>query len=127
MSRQRATDRLAPPEAPDDAPRSGGIDLSLGRRFGGIGLQLFKLQFRLIEQFAATLGRSVVTMMLQPGDHQLQMCHHRLGTTRSGLGFPTCRTLASDFSTQRSNLVAARIGVTHGNTRITIARSRAPE
>jgi hypothetical protein len=53
MCRQRATYRLTAPEAADDAACLLGIDLSGDRLFGGIGLKLFELQFRLFKQLAA--------------------------------------------------------------------------
>ena len=38
---------------------------------GGIGFKLFELQFRLIEQFPATLGRGGIAVMLELRDHEL--------------------------------------------------------
>ena len=109
MCRQRATHRLATHEAPDDVARLIGSGVSGGRPLGGIRLELFELQFRLVEQFAAAFGRGAVTMMLKLGDHQLQMGHHRLCTDRPSLSLPTCRALGGEFSIQRIDVVGDRI------------------
>ena len=54
--------------------------------FGRGGFQLLELQFQLIQQLAAALGRGAEPLMPQLGDQQLQMRHHRLGTRRAGFG-----------------------------------------
>ena len=56
MCWQRAAHRFATHETLDGAARLVGIGLSGNRLFGDIGRKLFELQFRLFEQFAATLG-----------------------------------------------------------------------
>ena len=97
----------------------------LDRLFRGIGLKLFELQFCLIEQFAAALGRGGIAVMLKLGDHKFQMRDHRLRTERSDLSLPTCHTLGGKFSAQRVYVVGDRIGGFHRNNQgITIARGR---
>jgi hypothetical protein len=59
----------------------------LRRGFAGVRLQLLKLQFQLIEQFAAAFGGGAEPVVAELGDQQLQVRDHRLraGRTRFGL------------------------------------------
>jgi hypothetical protein len=51
-----------------------------GGILGGPGFQLLELQFHLVDQLATTFGGGSVLVVPEFGDHQLEMCHHRLGT-----------------------------------------------
>ena len=92
--------------------------IRLGRRsgdrvFGGTGFQLLELQFQLVEQLAAALGRLPKPLALHLGDQQLEIGHHRLGTGRTGLCLLPCRALGSQCRLQRGNVVGQRFGRRH--------------
>jgi len=71
-----------------------GGDLARLRRSGfgsaiilaGIGLEIFKLQFQLIEQMAAAFGAGAILLAAQPGDLQFEVGDQRLDRTLAGLG-----------------------------------------
>ena len=109
MSRQRCPHRLLAGEA---AHRSG---LGLGRLgsdlvFRGARLQLLELQFQLVEQLAAALGRLPKPLALHLGDQQLEIGHHRLGAGRARLGLLPCRALGSQCRLQCGNVFGQRFG-----------------
>lgn len=70
----------------------------LGRGFGckiilgGVGLETFELQLRLVEQAACTLGAGAVLLAPELGDLQLEVRDHRLG---GALGAWALASLAS--------------------------------
>ena len=112
MSRQRAPHRLL---AGDAAHRGAAqLDYPGGDRvFGGIGFQLLELQFQLVEQLAAALGRLPEPLALHLGNQQLQISHHRLGPGRTGLRLLTRGALGSQCRLQRGNVVGQRFGRRH--------------
>lgn len=87
-----------------------------GGRFGGTGilgggrLQLLQLQFQLVEQTATVLRRRPEALALQPGDHQLQMRHHRLGARRPRLRLEPGRPLGQQRRLQRFEIVGQDVG-----------------
>ena len=95
----RKEDPYGTTESAGDPGRFAGPASGWGRRggqpvFTGIGLEIFELQFQLIEQTAAALGAGTELLAPQTGNLQLQMRDQRLGHTlpgtrirQSGLGF----------------------------------------
>src|SRR5512147_2287598 len=118
MRRQRRPRWLAAGNAaprgvvPAGLPRRGG----LGRQLGGTGvlgggrLQLFELQFQLVEQPAPMLRGRPEPIALQLGDQELQMRHHRLGAGSPRLGLPSRRALGKERRFQRLEVVGNGIG-----------------
>ena len=71
----------------------GGDSCSLpGRGFGsriplgGVGLEIFELQFHLVEQAAVALGAGAVLLAPESGDLQLEVRDYRLGGALAGMG-----------------------------------------
>ena len=81
--------------------------------FGGAGFQLFELQFHLVEQLAAALGRLTKPLALHLGDQQLEISHHRLGAGGTGLRLLPCHALGSQCRLQRGNIIGQRFGRRH--------------
>ncbi|KAF2174632.1 hypothetical protein K469DRAFT_686407 [Zopfia rhizophila CBS 207.26] len=68
------------------APLLAGLVPGLGRVLAGGRDQLVELEFQLVEQLAAALGGGAEPVMLELGDQQLEMRHHRLGARDTRLG-----------------------------------------
>ena len=84
MRRQRAAHR---PAADGARARRQPLLVRAERRLvlGGCRLQFLELQLQLVQQLAAALGRGAEAVMLELGNEQLEMRHHRLGTRRARL------------------------------------------
>jgi hypothetical protein len=107
MRRQRTPHRLAAGERVNVRAVSIGLRNSCGI-FGGTGFQFLELELHLVDQLAAAFGRSTVLVVPEFGDHQLQMCHHRLGNGGAGLRFATGRLLGSERGAQAVDIVRAK-------------------
>ena len=92
VSRQRAPHR---PLAGEATHRSGLRFSRPGgdRVFCGTGFQILELQFQLVEQLAAALGRLPKPLALHLGDQQLEIGDHRLGAGRTSLRLLARRAL----------------------------------
>jgi len=104
VSRQRRSHRLP---AADAAHRRR---LRRGRAsgdlvFSGAGFQLLELQFQLIEQLAAALGRLPKPLALHLGDRQLQIGDHRFGTGRPSFRLLARRALGSQCRLHSGDIV----------------------
>jgi hypothetical protein len=73
--------------------------------FSGAGFQLLELQFQLIEQLAAALGRLPKPLALHFGNQQLEIGNHGLGAGRARLRLLPCGTLCQQGGLQRGNVV----------------------
>ena len=82
MRRQRPAHRLAADGA--TAGRQPFL-VRIQRRLvlGGSRFQLLELQLQLVQQLAPALGRGAEPVMLELGDQQLEMRHHRLRARRA--------------------------------------------
>ena len=83
-----------------------GSDLVLGRAGG----DFLKLQFQLVEQFAAALGGLPVLLAPQPGDQQLQLRHHRLGARGARFRLLARRAFGGQRRLQRGDLGGEVLG-----------------
>ena len=52
----------------------------------GIGLEIFELQFQLVEQTSAAFGAGAILLATQPGDLQLEVRDQRLDRALAGPG-----------------------------------------
>ena len=84
VRRQRPAHRLA---AAGARARRQPLLVRTERRLvlGGSRFQLLKLQLQLVQQLAPALGRSAEAVVLELGDQQLEMRHHRLSARRARL------------------------------------------
>jgi len=73
------------------------------------------LQFELVQQLAAALGRRAELFVPQGGAPQFEMHHRRLGAGRAGLGLVTRQLLGHQCREQRSDVVS-------GEDRMQVAR-----
>ena len=73
--------------------------------FSGAGFQLLELQFQLIEQLAAALGRLPKPLALHLGDQQLQIGDHRFGTGRPSFRLLARHALGSQCRLQSGDIV----------------------
>jgi hypothetical protein len=95
-------------------------DFIFGRRRG----RVLELQFQLVEQLAAALGRLPVLLAPQLGDQQFQVRHHRLGAGGARLRFLPRRALSGQRCLQRFDLVGQGLGrARHGRI---VAQRRSP-
>ncbi len=108
MRRQRPTYRLAA----EGATRGKSLLVGFKRRLvlRRRSFQLFKLEFQLVQQLAATLGRGAETVVLELGDQQLEMRHHRLGARRARLRLTPRQLLGRRGCTQQGDVIRDRIG-----------------
>jgi hypothetical protein len=83
------------------------------RVFCGTGFQLLELQFQLIEQLAAALGRLPEPLALHLGDQQLEIGDHRFGTGGTSLRLLPRRALGSQCRLQHGNVIGQRFGRRH--------------
>lgn len=67
---------------------SGLLGRGLGSNIvlGGVGLEIFELQFHLVEQAAGALGAGAVLLAPELGDLQLEVRDHGLGGALPGMG-----------------------------------------
>jgi hypothetical protein len=82
-----------------------GSILGLGGVLAGGGDQLAELKFQLVEQLAAALQGGAVLVVLEPGDQQLEVRHHRLGAGGARLGLAPCQLLGRECGAQRGDVV----------------------
>jgi hypothetical protein len=73
--------------------------------FRGARFQLLELQFQLVEQLAAALGRLPKPLALHLGDQQFEISDHRLGAGGPRLRLLPRRTLGSQRRLQCGNVV----------------------
>ena len=97
-----------------------------GRILGCRRLQLLEFEFHLVEQLATALGGGAEPFVLQLGDQQLQMRHHRLGTRGTCFRLATRQLLCRKRGAQRLDVVRHRVGSSHRESdRITPHRCHA--
>ncbi len=108
MRRKRPAHRLAA----DDGTGRQSLLIRSERRlvFRRGSLQLLELQLQLVQQLAAALGRGAEAVVLQPGDQQLEMRHHRLGARRARLRLAARQPLGRQGGPQQGNVIRDRIG-----------------
>ena len=78
--------------------------LDLGGILAGRGDQLAEFEFQLVEQLAATLRGGAELVVLEPGDQQLEVRHHRLGAGGTRLGLAPGRLLRRQRGAQRVDI-----------------------
>ena len=112
VRRQRAPHRLLAGQAVHR--RRGRLGRPSGDLvFGGAGFQLLELQFQLVEQLAAALGRLPKPLALHLGDQQLEIGHHRLGAGSASLRLLPCHALGNQCRLQRGDVVGQCFGRRH--------------
>jgi hypothetical protein len=81
-----------------------GRAMDLGGVLAGGSNQLAQLELQLVEQLAAALRRGAILVVLEPGDQQLEVRHHRLGTGGPRLGLAPGRLLRRQRGAQRVDI-----------------------
>ena len=108
MRWQRTAHRLATDERLDVRAVRIGLRHCCGI-LGGLNFQLLELKLHLVDQLAAAFGGGSVLVVPEFGDHQLEMCHHRLGTRGTSLRFATCHLFCGERGAQGVDIIRADV------------------
>jgi len=73
-------------------------------------LQFLELQFHLVKQLAAAFRRGAEAVVLELGDQQSQVRHHRLGAGGPRLGFTPRQLFGRERRAERSDVLRNRLG-----------------